>query len=128
MKELKFSKSLFENGINFENEKKYILTELLRAKNYKRFDEKRIFDILLEVWQNIIKSFENSIYAPVVIIDNITFIDKKSRDFIRYMIDHIDYKPFFLISDRIFDPNISKIFPETEELLLPPLSKEESRL
>jgi len=121
-------KSLFENGINFENEKKHILTELLRAKNYKKYDEKRIFDILLEVWQNIIKRFENSIYSPVVIIDNITFIDKKSRDFIRYLIDHIDYKPFFLISDRIFDPNISKIFPETEELLLPPLSREESKL
>ncbi len=62
----------------------------------------------------------------LIFIDNITYIDKKSRDFLRYLIDHIKYKPFFLVSDRKFENIIANIFPIYEVIELQPLTNEES--
>lgn len=124
--EQEISKSLFENSIELNNDKKDTLVKLFMLKWSSDIDEKLVFDVLLEVYTLILKKFEESIYSPIIFIDNISFIDKKSRDFFRYLIDHLKYKPFFLVTDRKFEEIIANIFPIYEKIELQPLTKAES--
>ncbi len=126
LSEQEILKHLFENGIKLEQDKEKVLIKLLSLKWSGDLDEKTVFDTLLNAFLIILKKFEESIYAPIIFIDNINFIDKKSRDFLRYLIDHLNYKPFFLVSDRAFDPIIANIFPNFEKIELPPFSENES--
>lgn len=119
-------KHLFENNIHLEQNKENTLVKLLMQKWSSDIDEKLVFDTLLEVYTLILKNYEESIYAPIIFIDNISFIDKKSRDFLRYLIDHLKYKPFFLVSDRVFEQIIANIFPNFEKIELAPLTEKES--
>jgi len=126
LSEQEIAKSIFENEIKLQEKNEAILIKLLAHKWSGDIDEKLVFDTLLLTYLSVLKKYEESIYAPIVFVDNITYIDKKSRDFLRYLIDHIKYKPFFLISGRSFDNQIANIFPVSESIELPPLSEKES--
>ncbi|MFN3411768.1 MAG: hypothetical protein ACK4YF_06395, partial [Exilispira sp.] len=126
LSEQEIKNSLFENDIKLGDDKEKIILRLLTLKWSGDLDEKLVFDALLEAYTSILKKYEESIYAPIIFIDNITFIDKKSKDFLRYLLDHLIYKPFFLVSGRNFESLIANIFLVYEKIELPPLNNYES--
>lgn len=84
------------------------------------------FVLLYLVLKDVVKQFASEPYPSVLVVENLHFMDRQSRDFFRFFLKNADVKPFFLMTDRHPDPGISEVFSSFEIVNLPPLSREES--
>ncbi len=120
--EAKIKSKLLNNNIKEE----YIdfIIDFFNNKNIN--EEKKIFTILYNIINQIL-DFENSVlYKPIICIDNISRADKKSFDFLRFYINKIEIKPFFIICSRKEVQKVYQIFNGISHIKLENFSKSES--
>jgi class 3 adenylate cyclase len=84
------------------------------------------FVLLYLVLKDVVNHYAAEPYAPLLLIDNLHFMDRQSRDFFRFFLKNTDIKPFFLLTDRQPDPGIQEVFECLETIPLSPLTREES--
>ena len=76
----------------------------------------------------MVKRFVSEPYPPLLLIDNLHFMDRHSRDFFRFFLKNADTKPFFVLTDRHPDPGVQEVFGGLETVALSPLSRDEALL
>ena len=86
------------------------------------------FVLLYLVLKDVVKRYASEPYPPLLLVDNLHFMDRHSRDFFRFFLKNADIKPFFILTDRHPDPGVQEIFSALEPVLLPPLSRDEATL
>ncbi|MBU8912799.1 MAG: AAA family ATPase [Spirochaetales bacterium] len=84
------------------------------------------FVLLYLVLKDVVKRYASEPYPPLLLVDNLHFMDRHSRDFFRFFLKNADIKPFFILTDRHPDPGIQEVFSALETAVLPPLSRDEA--
>ncbi|MEE8440965.1 MAG: adenylate/guanylate cyclase domain-containing protein, partial [Spirochaetia bacterium] len=84
------------------------------------------FVLLYLVVKDVVKRYASEPYPPLLLVDNLRFMDRHSRDFFRFFLKNADIKPFFILTDRHPDPGIQEVFEALETVQLHPLSREEA--
>lgn len=126
-KKMEIDEELLKVFYNYVLDNSLILDKNLNKKN-QGINDKLLYDTFLTIFINIFEKYKESLYSVIIVIDNAEFIDKKSRDFLRILIEKSNIKPFFILSSRAIRNDLLKIFPGIKLIKLEPLSIKESKL
>lgn len=89
--------------------------------------DSQAFVVLYLVLKSIIAANIGSPFSVILVIDNLRFVDRQSRDFFRFFLKNADVKPFFVLTDRHPDPADTEVFSGLATITIPTLSRSETR-
>jgi class 3 adenylate cyclase len=68
----------------------------------------------------------DSLYPPVLLLDNASYLDAAERDFFRLLVERLRDRIFYVLTDRDADQEIANIFPSLRIISVSPFSREET--
>ncbi|HUX51347.1 MAG TPA: adenylate/guanylate cyclase domain-containing protein [Spirochaetia bacterium] len=74
----------------------------------------------------ILRARADSPYPSVMFIDNTTYMDEQSRDFLQFFLRNSTDRPLFLLADRTTQSSLTELFMGVRTLTVPQLSNDES--
>lgn len=89
----------------------------------QRGPENQAFVLLYLVLKSIIATTGDSPFSALLVVDNLSFMDRHSRDFFRFFLKNADTKPFLLLTDRRLQHSDADVFSELETTDLQPLQR-----
>lgn len=89
--------------------------------------ETDLLPALFGVFSALMEAHGKAIYSTVLVIDNAQLMDRPSREFLQYYLNHGRIKPFIIMAGREHPLVLRETFPEIRPLRLSPLSAEEAR-
>ena len=88
--------------------------------------DNQAFVLLYLILKSIIKRSESTSYPTLLAIDDLSYADKGSLDFLQFFLRNTDTCPFFLLTDRRPTARALELFSDLETVEVPPLTKDES--